>query len=120
MLNAREIMELQKLAGMDKFSKRTIAEELERQKVVELILSTNVGMCIGNRMKAEEVADRLIANDVVPVVRCKDCIWFSKNGHEDENSHKEDVTLHYGHCGTWRQETQACRFCSDGERKDND
>ena len=67
----------------------------------------------------EQIADAPTV-DAVEVVRCKDCIWFSKNGYEDENSHEEDVTLHYGHCGTWRQETQACRFCAYGERREGE
>ena len=62
MLNAgkmSEIMELQKLSGMEKFSKRTVAEELERQKLIELVTAA---LC---NQSAEEVADHLIANGVV-------------------------------------------------------
>lgn len=64
-------------------------------------------------------ADYLIANDVVPVVRCKGCRWFNKEGYEEDNEHEEDSALHMGFCLHWRRGTQACRFCSYGERRDN-
>ena len=65
------------------------------------------------------VIDEAPTVDAVPVVRCKDCIWFSKTGYNEENDHEDDLYLHMGHCSVFRTETQACRFCSYGERKDN-
>lgn len=59
MPNTSEIMELQKLAGMDKFSKRTVAEELERSKIIELLRDVQY---LGGL--EEKVADHLIANGV--------------------------------------------------------
>ena len=53
----------------------------------------------------------------ISVVRCKDCIWFSKMGYDDENAHEDDLNLHMGHCSVFRTGTQACRFCSYGERR---
>ena len=59
-------------------------------------------------------ADYLIANDVVPVVRCKDCIhWYDK----------EETCLKIYSDGAvspyaW-QFRKADDFCSYGERKDN-
>ena len=54
------------------------------------------------------IADHLIANDVVPVVRCKDCKHY----------------FHYGDsiygCRTFGMlKTTPDGFCSMGERKDN-
>lgn len=111
MLNAgqmAEIMELQKLSGMEKFIKRTIAEELNRQKIVSLILSTNLGMCIGQIMKAEAIADNLIDNNVVPVVRCKEC------------KHRVITNVSPPYCKKGILLAKDNDFCSLGERKDND
>ena len=54
------------------------------------------------------------------VVRCKDCIWFSKTGYDEENAHEDDLNLHMGHCSVFRTGTQACRFCSYGERREGE
>lgn len=67
----RKIMELQSLAGIEKFSKRTVADELDRRKIIELLCQATFGV---NKQTIEsylipsaiaEVADHLIANDVV-------------------------------------------------------
>jgi len=63
------------------------------------------------------IADHLIVNDVMPVVRCKDCQWFDKTGYD--NAHEDDLSLHMGWCTSWRRGTQACAFCSYGERKND-
>ena len=57
-----------------------------------------------------ELADHLIANDVVPVVRCKDCKHFIQEEHGCN---------HFGYYShtPWVDEVD---FCSYGERKDND
>ena len=55
--------------------------------------------------------------DAVEVVRCKDCRLFDKTGYEEANEHEEDLSLHMGWCAEWRRGTQACRFCSYGERR---
>ena len=60
------------------------------------------------------------APDVVKVVRCKDCIWFSKTGYDEDNTHEDDLNLHMGHCSVFRTGTQACRFCSYGERREGE
>ena len=65
------------------------------------------------------VIDEAPTIDAVPVVRCRDCIWFSKTGYDEENAHEDDLNLHMGHCAMFRTGIQACRFCSYGERKDN-
>ena len=54
------------------------------------------------------------------LVRCKDCCWFNKRGYEEDNEHEEDLSLHRGFCLHWRRGTQACRFCSYGERREGE
>ena len=54
--------------------------------------------------------------DVVKVVRCKDCFWFDTQGYEEANEDKESG-LEFGYCRLGKRETQACEFCSHGERK---
>ncbi len=51
----------------------------------------------------EAVADYLLDNDVIPVVRCKDC----KRMNEDKI------------CVAWEGFVREDDFCSYGERKDN-
>lgn len=69
----------------------------------------------------EKVADHLIANDVVPVVRCKDC----KHWHEETewcNKHSHfviDEEFCYPHENSEWKMFDADYFCKDGERKDN-
>ena len=60
----------------------------------------------------EAVADYLIDNDVVPVVRCKDCkSWYRWDAHAGEcRSDKIDI-----HSGTLDTD-----FCSYGERRTDD
>ena len=64
--------------------------------------------------------DGLKRVDAVEVVRCKDCRWFDKRGYAGINTHEEDLTLHRGWCVVWRGGTQACGFCSSGERRAED
>ena len=93
-----------------------------REKLIELLFR-----CTQKNIKAElhgekieviisqsKIADHLIANDVVPVVRCKDCKyreespWFDgyRCGNPDEGM-ASGVVLRDND------------FCSYGERKDN-
>ena len=71
-----------------------------REKLIELLKESGVAFPIST-------ANFLIANDVVPVVRCKDCKHYHHYG--------EDV---YG-CRTYgMMKTEHDGFCSYGERKD--
>ena len=86
-----------------------------REKLIELLKDTRANAA-WHHWGYEESADHLIANDVVPVVRCKDCkhydnsegiCWCHLNskffpGGLDWHGFPEDG------------------FCSYGERKDND
>ena len=58
--------------------------------------------------------------DAVPVVRCKDCIWFSKRGYDEDNRQQAVPDLDFGWCSTYHREMQACRFCSYGERREGE
>ena len=65
--NTREIMEIQRLFGMEKFSKRTVAEELERSRLIELLKSaygTSFNAPHLSEHELEPLADHLIANGV--------------------------------------------------------
>lgn len=67
-------------------------------------------------MQAFEMAMDALKNEPV---RCKDCRWFDQTGFEEYNAPEEDLSLHVGWCKSWRKDTQACVFCSYGERKGN-
>lgn len=55
----------------------------------------------------EAVADYLLDNDVVPVVRCKDCKHWRKSGDG------------CGWCEAWEQGRYHDNYCNYGERKNN-
>jgi hypothetical protein len=57
----------------------------------------------------EEIADHLLANDVVKVVRCKDCKHY-----ENKNI---NLLPHCTLCGTTKFEDD---FCSCGERREGE
>ena len=79
-----------------------------KEKLIELLYSMMVDdECLSN----EEIAEILIANDVVPVVRCKGCKQWSRNSGVAESPN--------GHCFCHDIETNGHDFCSYGERKDN-
>ena len=61
MLNAREIMELQKLSGMEKFSKLTVKQYMDKEKLIELFTQMAV---LGDYLDMSKVADHLVANSV--------------------------------------------------------
>ena len=88
-----------------------------KEKVMELV--NKVLRCLPwgeiSSHTAEDIADHLIENDVVPVVRCKDCRHCSRD---------ENIIGAYGYCyhfGCYAHEpmVEANDFCSYGERKDN-
>lgn len=88
-----------------------------RKKLIDLLIAAQDLIILSRK------ADFLIANDVVPVVRCKDCIHTrEKNGHEqfmyNENvciCTKEDIWGITKNEPVWGND-----FCSYGERKDNE
>lgn len=74
MINARKIMELQSLSGMDKFSKLTVKQWRDRENLIKTLIEEPIASTF------EQAADFLIANDVVQVVRCKECKHFGGYG----------------------------------------
>ena len=76
----------------------------DREKLLE-ILSAPIYMLEGAD-PTEAVADFLIDNDVLPVVRCKDCKHFNEDTHSLCDYHAASV------CPEW--------FCWNGERRDEE
>ena len=85
-----------------------------REKLIDLLGET-VADCMPTECLCE-VADHLIANDVVPVVRCKDCKHWKFI--DSLNPHCE-CQIFYG-LHEYGYLTGADDFCSYGERKDNE
>ena len=71
----------------------------------------------------DALVDYLIANDVVQVVRCKDCEhWHEETEWCDKHSHFVDRLGDFCYpeeSGDWKM-FDADYFCKDGERKDNE
>ena len=63
----------------------------------------------------EELADHLIANDVVPVVRCKNCVYYQPIG--SQYSYKG---RHAMHCIWHQQLTKEDGYCDGAIRKGAD
>lgn len=108
MPNTREMIELQKLSGIEKFSKRTIAEELKRGKLMELLCDVLEDGCVGHCnfphcFRVSNTADHLIAHGVKIPVPCEDCKRHTKCLIEEQ--------LHFVKAED--------RYCCAGERKDN-
>ena len=78
-----------------------------REKLIELLDNFSV---YDDWYTNGEIADHLIANDVVPVVRCKDCRKFTPFV---EPYHA------VGQCRRMNGLIQETDFCPYGERKDN-
>ena len=77
-----------------------------REKLIELVRDMRRKITAWHT--TEDIADMLIANDVIPVVRCKDCKYW-----------KIDVPL-CRHEKSAKWEMDGDDFCSYGERKDNE
>ena len=113
--NASEIMELQKLAGMENFKILTIPQYLEREKLIRLLQCSPTDI-MGNR-GVGALADHLIANDVASVVRCKDC-KYSRQTKWYRSSLK---CCHPSHgCSQVPYEVPQYHFCSYGERREGE
>ena len=85
-----------------------------REKLIELV--GNMRRKITAWHTAGDIADHLIANDVVPVVRCKDCkSWEQYNACDGTKPHRC-----MNHDAIFYKRTNPDDFCSYGERKDNE
>ena len=109
MLNAgkmSELMELQNLAGLgDKFDQilKNQHQWSEKMKLNELLMQKGFGV-----EGANIASDHLIANDVVPVVRCKECRHL-------------EITGCYGECKRgYMGIVKPWDFCSYGERREGE
>jgi hypothetical protein len=90
-----------------------------REKLVELVSDAELPMKSDGRIigyyalgfhEALYMADHLIANDVVPVVRCGECKHFCEPFciRRDDEKHRERINV------------LTVDYCSYGERRDND
>lgn len=77
-----------------------------REKMVELIKQIVIPFWAG------QIADHLISNDVVPVVRCKDCLYYETGKDYMPYCNHPD-----GGIADYPRESD---FCSYGERKDGE
>ena len=82
-----------------------------REKLIEVMKDTRANAA-WHHWGYEESADHLIANDVVPVVRCKDCKHYGYEPYDNGDKC----------CVRWEEWIFPFEndFCSCGERKDNE
>ena len=80
-----------------------------REMLIDLLEQAD-GQVNNDIPSLEMIADYLIANGVVPVVRCKDCKHYKKINYDDISQNTCEIT-------TKRQ--QPYDYCSYGERRDN-
>ena len=91
-----------------------------REKLIELIWYAENVLPLPVGTECEElVADHLIANDVVPVVRCKDCV-YGKNNYLVKGLCLCEKTMHHAIHGDRPKNALMCEddFCSYGERRE--
>ena len=96
-----------------------------REKLMQIIASKHELLINLNTSipKLFKLAEHLIANDVVQVVRCKDCKhWHEKTGWCYHHSHFLDSKG--GFCHPWESNDWKMfdddYFCKDGERRTDD
>lgn len=82
-----------------------------KEKLIEIVFKSLCNHIHKSCKLAENIADDLIANDVVPVVRCKDCMWYriAPIDNVPYCCHES------GYCG---EHMKGLFFCACGERKD--
>jgi hypothetical protein len=89
-----------------------------REKLIELLnQSFDKQYCRSGLLTATHTADFLIANDVVPVIRCMDCKHWKPG--ESMMGNSLDDMQRVGRCEYVRFRRLENDFCSYGERKDN-
>ena len=74
------------------------------------------GMRLPNTVSNEDVADHLIANDVIPVVRCKDCKHCRTASWGEKFCVRKQIDGVYAELSNLSDDD----FCSYGVRKDMD
>lgn len=68
--------------------------------------------------KLKTAIRRLPSADVVPVVRCKDCLWYVRSMIKQDGTLDERYKPDW--CDLYRRGREETYFCADGERKDNE
>lgn len=85
-------------------------------------LMGEVNIEIKEYMLTEKGMRSLIRNaptiDAVPVVRCKDCLWYVRSMIKQDGTLDERYKPDW--CDLYRRGREETYFCADGERKDND
>lgn len=67
---------------------------------------------------AERTCDRIIdlpSEDVVPVVRCKDCAWYVRSMIKQDGTLDERYKPDW--CDLYRRVREETYFCAEGERR---
>lgn len=118
MFDNKKAMALQNLAGATTFEKLTIAQMLERGKLIEL-LEAAPGHANNEVYSFAEIADYLLANGVAIPVSCEDCKYYKEGELLAPNKFcfrlkhpTENRQVGYNFCND--------DYCSYGERKEND
>lgn len=86
---------------------------------IERIIA-NAQECDIDALTWEEQKERLKAvksADVVPVVRCEDCLWYVRSMIKQDGTLDERYKPDW--CDLYRRGREETYFCADGERKDN-
>lgn len=99
----KKIKEKQKNCCLDKIPKPQNLEIM----VEALMSSPYLDVLYGDRENYEMAAEHLISEDIVKVVRCKNCRWFIKRKYEEGYD---------GNCDLRGGEVRNDYYCNHGER----
>jgi hypothetical protein len=91
---------------------RTVGDAVQRWMVMGMVEKLTKLLLEGHKRHLfyDSIAAFLIANDVVPVVRCKNCTSYNTKG----------CASGFGWCIAWDQGRMDDNFCHCGERKNNE
>lgn len=99
---ARELMALPSAEAVTIHEDGTLEVKVPNAQKVGRVLVVDTDSHIGGGL--------FYTDDAVEVVRCKDCKHYSVEGE----------TTRFGWCGYWNKPTDEMRYCSDGERRNNE
>lgn len=69
----------------------------------------NIKTAVNQVIDAESKKYNPMFEDLVKIVRCKNCKYFK---------HSDEYTMHYGRCEILLADMNDCDYCSYGARKD--
>lgn len=69
-------------------------------------------------IKAWHATEHIPSADVVPVVRCKDCVWYVRSIIKQDGTIDERYKPDW--CDLYRRVREETYFCADGEREDDE